>query len=193
MTFLQSRIAEWFSRGLNNGTNLMHSCESTSLCLFKMKTHINVCTDHRCANFFLSHVKPLCSLTKISSLKGDPGWPRYPKVANTPGWTLTPAEDLATSRWHTQGRQRQTGFAGCCCCWLLPQLLWKAQRFQLCNLQWFGVNLCSFSSCQDTVALSPSPMSQQHGMAQLLKKNPTWLQADYFDSTLAEESWLGLE
>lgn len=165
MNFLQSRIAEWFSRGLNNGPNLMHNCESTSLCLFNMKTHINVCTDHCCANFFLSHVKLSCSLMRKhhwEALLADP---------ETPGWVMPQAghsHQLRILTWAGACRERQTGFSGCCCS-LWPQLLWG---FQLCNFQWFGVNLCRFSSCQDTIPLSPFPMSQQWGEAQLPKQTP---------------------
>lgn len=45
------------------------------------------------------------------------------------------------------------------------------------------------------VALSPSPVSQQWGAAQLLKKmQPGYKQSSGgFDSTWAKESWLGLE
>lgn len=45
------------------------------------------------------------------------------------------------------------------------------------------------------VALSPSPVSQQWGAVQLLKKiRPGYKRSSFlFDSTLAKESWLGLE
>ena len=80
-----------------------------------MKNHINVCTDHCCANFFHSHVKTFVFFHEKTSLNVNLGWPKYPKVANTPGRTLTPAKELDTGRRHSSRKAE----ANCFCCLLL--------------------------------------------------------------------------
>lgn len=168
MKFLQSRIAQWFSRGLNNGPNLMHSCESTSLSLFTMSTHRNVCTDHCCENSFLSHVQLWCSLMRQHpwrAILADPDTPRWPIPQAGPSHQLRISTRAGGVHW--EGRDKPVLLAapaGCChSC---------SERFQLCNLLWFGVNLCSFSKCQDMVALSLSPWASSGVALQLLKQTP---------------------
>lgn len=114
MKFLQSRIAEWFSRGLNNGPNLMHSCKSTSLCLFKMKIHINVCTDHCCADFFSLPCKTFVFSHEKTPWEGQswltqiPQCGQYPRLGPHTSW----------GSWHEQvacpGTAQANRF-----CWLL--------------------------------------------------------------------------
>lgn len=77
------------------------------------KTHNNVCTDHCCANFFLSHVKLLCSLMRKRhwrTILADPDSPR---------WLMPQAGHSHQLRfWHEQvacsGRAQANRF-----CWLL--------------------------------------------------------------------------
>lgn len=108
-SFCRAEFLKWFSRGLNNVTNLMHSCEITCICLFKMKNHTSVCTDHCCANFFHFHVKPLYSFMKKHhwrSILADPNTPRWPIPQ------VGPAKELDTGRWHSPGKAEANRF--CC-------------------------------------------------------------------------------
>lgn len=118
--------------------------------------------------FFLSHAKLLCSLMRKRhwrAILADPDTPRWPMPQAGHLHQLRIWTWAGGMQWEGTGKPVLLAAAAQCChsC---------SEEFQLCNLQWSEVNLCRFSNCQDTVSLSPFPMSQQWGEAQLLKQTP---------------------